>query len=56
MGLSLTSVTVLCPWARHIHSCLVKVQPRKFHPEITEKLLNGSKELNETKQSKQGGQ
>ena len=28
-GTSLTNITVLCPWARHIHPCLVLVQPRK---------------------------
>ena len=38
-GSSLTSATVLCPWARHIYPCLVLVQPRKTPPDITEKLL-----------------
>ena len=41
-GSSLTSVTVLCPWARHIYPCLVLVQPRKTRPDITEKLLTGT--------------
>ena len=36
---SLTGITVLCPWARHINSCLVLVQPRKTCPDRTEKLL-----------------
>ena len=39
VGLSLTGVTVLCPLARHIYSCLVPVQPRNASPDITEKLL-----------------
>ena len=29
---SLTGVTVLCTWARHINPCLVLVQPRKTRP------------------------
>ena len=40
--LSLTGVTAMCPWARDINSCLVLVQPRKTHPDITEKLLTGT--------------
>ena len=40
-GLSLSGVTALCPWARHINPCLVLVQPRKISPSITEKLLTG---------------
>ena len=50
--LSLTDCTVLCPSARHINACLVLVQPRKTHPDITIKLLNGMlgrKESNQTK-------
>ena len=31
---SLTSITALCPWARHINHCLVLVQPRKTRPDI----------------------
>ena len=34
-GSSLTSVTVLCSWTRHIYPCLVLVQPRKTRPDIT---------------------
>ena len=33
--LSLTDGSVLCFWARHINSCLVLVQPRKTHPDMT---------------------
>ena len=47
-GSSLTGVTVLCPWARHINPSLVLVQPRKTHPYITERLLKGRKESNQT--------
>ena len=49
-GLSLTGVTALCPWARHINPSLVLVQPRKARPYITERLLMGHKESNKTKQ------
>ena len=49
-GSSLTSITVLCPLARHINGSLVLVQPRKTHPFITERLLMGCKESNKTKQ------
>ena len=48
-GLSLTGVTTLCPWARHINPSLVLVQPRKTRPYITERLLMGCKESNQTK-------
>ena len=48
-GLSLTGVTSLCPWARHINPSLVLVQPRKTCPYITERLLIGRKESNQTK-------
>ena len=48
-GSSLTGVTVLCPWARHINPSLELVQPRKTHPIISEKLLIGRKESNQTK-------
>ena len=47
--LSLICVTVLCPWARHINSSLVLVQPRKTCPYITERLLIGRKVSNQTK-------
>ena len=40
-SLILTSATVFCPSARHINPCLVLVQPRKTHPDITEELLTG---------------
>ena len=45
-GLSLTGVTVLCPYARHINPSLVLVQPRETRPYITERLLMGRKESN----------
>ena len=48
-GSSLTSVTALCPWARHINPSLVLVQPRKTRPYITERLLMGRKESNQIK-------
>ena len=51
-GLSLTSVTALCPWARHINPSLELVQPRKTHPYITERLLMGHKESNQKKKKK----
>ena len=47
-GVSLTCVTVLCAWARHIYPSLVLVQPRKTRPYITERLLMGRKESNQT--------
>ena len=47
-GSSLTSVTALCPWARHIYPSLVLVQHRKTSPYITERLLMGGKESNQT--------
>ena len=47
-GLSLTGVTALCPWARHINPSLVLVQPRKTPPYITERLLMGHKGSNQT--------
>ena len=41
-GSSLTGVTALCPWARHIiNLCLVLVQPRKTCPNIIESFLTG---------------
>ena len=51
-GSSLTGVTALCPWARHINPSLVLVQPRKTCPFITERLLMGHKEPNQTKTKK----
>ena len=50
-GSSLTGVTVLGPWARHIYPSLVLVQPRKTCPFITERLLIGRKESNQTNKS-----
>ena len=50
-GSSLTGVTVLCPWAGHINPSLVLVQPKKTCPFITERLLMGRKESNQTKQT-----
>ena len=53
-GSSLTGVTALCPWARHINPRLVVVQPRKTHPYITERLLMGrqwSNQINKLNES-----
>ena len=50
-GSSLTGVTALCPWARHINLGLVLVQPRQTRPFITERLLMGRKESKQTKQN-----
>ena len=36
-GSSLNRGTALCPCAGHFFLCLVLVQPRKIHPDITEK-------------------
>ena len=47
-GSSLTGVTALCPWTRHVNPSLVLVQPRKTHPYINERLLIGPKEPNQT--------
>ena len=49
---SLTGVTALCPSARHIYPSLVLVQPRKTQPYITERLLMGRKETNQTNKVK----
>ena len=38
-GPSLTDVTALCLWARHIYSCLVLFQIRNTRPNITEKII-----------------
>ena len=48
VGLSLTSITVRGPWARHIYPSLVLVQPRKICPCLTERLLMGRKESIQT--------
>ena len=50
-GSSLTGVTAVCPWARHINHSLVLVQPRKTRLYITERLLMGREESNQTKQT-----
>ena len=47
-GSSLTGVTALCPWARHINPSLVLVQPRKTCSYIAESLLMRLKESNQT--------
>ena len=47
--MSLTGITALWPRARHVDPILVLVQPRKTHPYITERLLMGHKESNQTK-------
>ena len=49
-GSSLTGVTTLCPWARHINPSLELVDPRKTCPYLTERLLMGLKESNQAKQ------
>ena len=49
-GAAGSSLTVLCPWARHINPSLVLVQPRKTRPFITERLLMGRKESNQIEQ------
>ena len=36
------------PWARHIYPSLVLLQPRKTRPCLTERLLMGRKESNQT--------
>ena len=41
VGLSLTRSTALCSGARQFILCLVLVQTRKTHPNMTEKLLSG---------------
>ena len=53
-GSSLTGITALWSFrARHIHPSLVLVQPRKTRPCLTERLLMGRKESNQTnKQTK----
>ena len=46
-GSSLTSITALLPWARTLILALL-VQPRKTRSFITERLLMGGKESNQT--------
>ena len=45
---SLNGGTVLWTWARHLSLCLVLVQPRKTHPDMTEQILTGTKESKQT--------
>ena len=40
------------PWARHIYPSLVLVQPRKTRPCLTERLLMGRKESNQTNKTR----
>ena len=40
------------PWAKHIYPSLVLVQPRKTRPCLTERLLMGRKESNQTNKQK----
>ena len=47
-GLSLTGITVLWSLSRTIYPSLVLVQTRKTHPCLTERLLMGRKESNQT--------
>ena len=54
-GSSLTGVTALCPWARHIKPSLVLVQHRKTRPYITERLLMARKESNQTNKQNTSG-
>ena len=51
-GSNLAGVTALCPCARHINPSLGLVQPRMARPYITERLLTGCKESNQTNQQK----
>ena len=54
-GSSLSGVTALCISARHINPSLVLVQPRKIRSYITERLLMGCKESNQTNKLISGG-
>ena len=47
-----TGVTALCHVVLHINPSLVLVKPSKTRPYITERLLMGLKESNQTKQTK----
>ena len=49
---SLTGVTALCPWANYINPSLVLVQPRKTRSYITERVLMGRKESQQTNRIK----
>ena len=50
-GSSLSGVTALLSLSKDINPSLVLVQPRKTRPFITERLLMGRKESNQTKLS-----
>ena len=39
-GSSLTGGTAMCPWARPFILCLVLVQHKKTHPDMTEKIVD----------------
>ena len=54
MGLSLTGVTALWSLSKTMYPSLVLVKPRKTRPCLTERLLMGHKESNQTnKQTKE---
>ena len=53
-GLSLTGVTALWSLSKTINPSLVLVQPRKTRPCLTERLVMGRKESNQTKMSLTG--
>ena len=48
---ALPEALVLCSWERHFILCLVLVQSRKTHPNITEKLLTGRLRIKSNKQN-----
>ena len=52
-GWSLTGTTAFCQKAGHIIPYLVVAQRRKTSPDITERLLMGRKESNQTNKNKQ---
>ena len=52
-GTSLTGVSALGPRARHTNPCLVLFQHRKTRPNVTEKLLAGTKRIKSNRNSKQ---
>ena len=43
--------SMCCVLVQHINPSLVLVQPRKTHPFMTERLVMGRKESNQTKQT-----
>ena len=49
VDMSLTSVTVLSHWARYVYPCLILVQNRKIHPDMTEHCWPWTTESNQTK-------